>query len=229
MTDAPLPRGRLLTLIVARFGLMFIIMGLMFFLPAGSLRYWQGWLWIGTLLVPMLFTLRYLLLHDPALLERRMRLREREQTQKRVQQFGWLYLLVTFMLPGFDYRFGWSHVPTGVVLAAAAVMLLSYGRFVLVLRENSYASRVVEVAQGQKVIQSGPYAIVRHPMYVAVFGIYLASPLVLGSYWALIPAALIVPIIIMRILNEERMLREELPGYAEYTRKVRHRLLPGIW
>jgi len=177
----------------------------------------------------MLFTLRYLLLHDPALLERRMRLREREQMQKRVQQFGWLYLLVTFMLPGFDYRFGWSHVPTGVVLAAAAVMLLSYGLFVLVLRENSYASRVVEVAQGQKVIQSGPYAIVRHPMYVAVFGIYLASPLVLGSYWALIPAALIVPIIIMRILNEERMLREELPGYAEYTRKVRHRLLPGIW
>ena len=229
MSETQLTRGQLLRLALSRFIPGLGVIALLFFLPAGTIRYWQAWLWIVTLLIPMIFVLVYLMRNDPALLERRMRGREKEQTQKLVLLVGWIWILLTMLVPGFDQRCGGSHVPTGLVIAADVVFFLSYCLFIWVMRENTYASRIVEVEQGQKVISSGPYAIVRHPLYVSSIGIYLCTPLVLASYWALIPAAFVVPIMAARLINEEQVLKRDLPGYEEYTRKVRFRLLPGVW
>ena len=228
MNDQQLTRQALLKMVIVRFGLGIIGLGAMFFLPAGSLAYWQAWVWLAVVCVPMLFVLVYLLKNDPALLERRMRTREKEQQQGLLVKLGWVWLL-GLLLPGFDHRFGWSQVPTTVVLAADALVLVAYLGFFRVLRENSYASRVVEVDQQQKVISSGPYAVVRHPMYSAISVLWVFTPLALGSYWAIIAGALIVPILVARILNEEQVLLRDLAGYQEYTKRVTYRLVPGVW
>ncbi|RPJ12351.1 MAG: isoprenylcysteine carboxylmethyltransferase family protein [Deltaproteobacteria bacterium] len=207
----------------------FLALAAMFFIPAGTLAYWNAWLYLGIIFIPMGFVMLYLLKYDPELLERRMRFRERQATQKRVIGFSWIIFLLAFLIPGFDYRFGWSEVPVWVVLLAAAMVLLSYAMIFWVFRENSYASRVVEVMDGQRVIDSGPYAIVRHPMYIGSTMFYVFSPLVLGSWWALIPALLIIPMLVARIRNEEAVLVKDLPGYEEYRRKVRFRMVPGVW
>ncbi len=143
--------------------------------------------------------------------------------------FSWIYFLLAFVIPGFDYRFGWSDVPVAVVLASAVMVLLGYAMIIWVFRTNRYASRVVEVAEDQPVIDTGPYAIVRHPMYVGSVVLYTFSPLVLGSWWALLPALMIIPILVARIKNEEVVLLKGLKGYAEYRQKVRYRLVPGVW
>jgi len=156
-------------------------------------------------------------------------MKEQEVRQGWIQIASGLVMLLAFILPGFDHRFGWSDVPMPLVLAANAVVLASYLIVLRVLHVNEYASRVVEVTDDQQVIDTGPYAIVRHPMYLGVLGMILATPLALGSYWALIPAALIVPALAVRSITEEEVLRRDLPGYEAYTQKVRHRLLPGIW
>ena len=158
-----------------------------------------------------------------------MRIRETQQTQRRVVQFGWIWLVLAFALPGLDQRFGWSQVPAAIVIAADVLMFLSYCLFIWVMRENSYASRLIEVEKTQKVVSSGPYAIIRHPLYAAAIGIYLFAPLVLASYWAVIPGALIIPLLVVWILNEENVLTKELPGYEQYLQKVRYRLIPRIW
>ena len=199
------------------------------FVPAGTLVYWEAWLYLAILLIPMFFVFRYLLKHDPQLLERRMQMREREVAQRRIITLSYLYFLVAFTLPGFDRRWGWSDVPPLVVIAADLLVMLGYAMFVLVLRENQYAARTIQVEQGQRVISSGPYALVRHPMYLGVTLMYLASPLALGSYWALLPALLIVPILVARIINEEKVLERDLAGYREYKQITRYRLLPGVW
>jgi protein-S-isoprenylcysteine O-methyltransferase Ste14 len=199
------------------------------FIPAGTLDYWEAWVYLAILLLPMFFVFRYLLKHSPQLLERRMQMRERELAQRRIVALSFLYFAVAFTLPGFDRRWGWSDVPIWVVIVADLVVLLGYGFFVLVLRENQYASRTIQVEQSQRVISSGPYALVRHPMYLGVSLMYLASPLALGSYWALLPALLIVPILIARITHEEEVLERELAGYRDYQRATRYRLLPGVW
>ena len=199
------------------------------FVPAGTLAYWEAWLYLAILLIPMFFVFRYLLKHDPQLLERRMQMREREVAQRRIITLSYLYFLVAFTLPGFDRRWGWSDVPPLVVIAADLLVMLGYGMFVLVLRENQYAARTIQVEQGQRVISSGPYALVRHPMYLGVTLMCLASPLALGSYWALLPALLIVPILVARIINEEKVLERDLAGYREYKQITRYRLLPGVW
>ncbi|MCU0504044.1 MAG: isoprenylcysteine carboxylmethyltransferase family protein [Anaerolineae bacterium] len=199
------------------------------FIPAGTLAYWEAWLYLAILLIPMFFVFRYLLKNDPQLLERRMQMREREVAQRRIISLSYLYFLVAFTLPGFDQRWGWSDVPPLVVIAADLVVMLGYGIFFLVLRENQYAARTIQVEQGQRVISSGPYALVRHPMYLGVTLMYLASPLALGSYWALLPALLIVPILVARIINEEQVLERDLAGYREYKQLTRYRLLPGVW
>ncbi len=229
MVETQLSRSQLLKLVLVRFGLGFLIIGLLLFIPAGRLSYWQAWLWIATLLTPMVFVLVYMMKNDPALLERRMRTREQEPTEKRVLPFGWIGLILAFLIPGFDQRFGWSLMPAMVVIAADVVMFLAYCLFIWVMRENSYASRVIEVEKGQKVISSGPYAIIRHPLYTAALGIWLFSPLVLASYWAVIPAAIMIPVLFVRIRNEEQVLTKDLPGYAEYTHRVHFRLIPGVW
>lgn len=204
-------------------------LGLMFFLPAGTLNYWEAWLYMAVLFVPLFFMARFLIKNDPALLERRMRMREREREQGILIKLSYVYFLVTFLLPGFDRRFEWSDAPAWMVLLANGLVLAGYLFVTWVFRTNSYASRVVEVEEKQKVIDTGPYAIVRHPMYLGMGLLYVMSPLALGSYWAMIPAVLIIPILIARILNEEKVLVRDLHGYEEYRRKVKFRMLPYLW
>jgi protein-S-isoprenylcysteine O-methyltransferase Ste14 len=201
----------------------------MFFAPAGTFAYWQAWAYMGVVLIPMLFVMVYMLRNAPELLARRLQMRERERTQKGVIGFGVLFLVGAFLVPGFDRRWGWSTMPWWVVVAADLLVLLGYAMILRVFRENAYTSRTVQVEQGQQVISTGPYAIVRHPMYVGVLVFYLASPVALGSWWAILPAAIILPILVVRILNEEQVLERDLPGYKEYKQKTRNRLLPGIW
>lgn len=205
------------------------MVGLFLFLPAGTWRYWQAWMYLGTLFIPMFFVFGYLLKNDPELLERRMHTKEKENQQNQVLKFGYPLFIAAFILPGFDIRYGWSNMPAIISVLADIAVFAGYLIFFFVLRENSYASRVVEVEQDQKVISTGPYALVRHPMYVGVLMMYLFSPLALGSWWALIPAASIVVVLVVRIRNEEEVLLRELPGYAEYQQKTRFRMIPGIW
>jgi len=221
--------GKLRKKIFLRFGLAGPILAALFFLPAGTLNYWQAWVYMALLLVPMGLVLAYFLKKDPELLERRMRTKEKEPEQKFIIKLSYPIFLAAFLLPGFDRRFGWSTVPVWLVLAADIIVLAGYGLFFRVMQENRYLSRVVEVDQKQRVVSSGPYAVVRHPMYAGILPLYLFSPLALGSYWALIPIAFMPWIIIARIGNEEKVLVKELEGYAQYTRQVKYRLIPGIW
>lgn len=229
MTEEHIARAELIRVTLSRYLMALFALAAMFFIPAGTLNYWEAWLYLGILFIPMAFVMVYLIRYDPELLERRMRFREREKAQKRVIGFSWIFFLLAFLIPGFDERFGWSYVPVWVVLVAALVVLLGYGMVFWVFRENRYASRVVEVAKGQQVIDSGPYAIVRHPMYIGSILLYVFSPLVLGSWWGMIPAAMIIPILVVRLRNEEAVLAKDLPGYEAYRGKVRYRLVPGVW
>src|SRR3972149_6939795 len=163
-----------------RFIMMPILMGLMLFLPAGSLHYWQAWIYFGVLFIPMSFMVYYFLKKDPELLERRMRMREKEEKQKTIIKFAYIFFFIGFIIPGLDHRYHWSNVPVLLVIAANAMVLSGYIFVFFVLRENSYASRIIEVEKGQKVITSGPYVIVRHPMYLGVLLMYLFTPIALG-------------------------------------------------
>lgn len=199
------------------------------FLPAGTLVYWEAWVYLAILFIPMIFVLVHLIRNNPELLERRLRMREKEAQQRLIIKISYLYFFTAFLLPGFDRRYGWSSVPAAVVIVADLVVLLGYGVFVLVLRENRYASRVIEVEQQQEVITTGPYAWVRHPMYLGVLLMYVASPLALGSYWGIIPTVLLIVLLVARIRNEESVLLSQLEGYREYAAQTRYRLFPGIW
>ncbi|VVC04583.1 Phospholipid methyltransferase [Candidatus Burarchaeum australiense] len=207
-----------------------VVIGLMFFVPAGTLDYWQAWLYGAVVLIPPIFVLLYFLKKDPEFLEKRMKTKEKENRQRLIIKIALVLFLISFLIPGLDHRYHWSDVPVALVLAADAIILLSYALIFLVFRENHYASRVVEVQKGQKVISTGPYAIIRHPMYLGTMLMYLFTPLALGSYWAVLPFfIMILAVIIPRILNEEEVLRRDLPGYAEYCQKVRYRLIPHVW
>lgn len=216
------------TLIVRGVG-AFCVFGLFFFLPAGTLRYWQAWMYTAILLVPMSLVVILFFKKDPEALERRMRTREKEKAQKRIVSLGTLPFVIGMLLPGFDRRWGWSSVPTWLVIIADVMVVLGYLVFVRVMMENRYLSRVVEVDRGQRIITTGPYAVVRHPMYSGTILLYIFTPLALGSYWALIPFALTLVVFPVRILNEEKLLLRELPGYKEYMEKTRFRLIPGVW
>lgn len=222
-------QGELAKMVYVRLLVAIFVMSAMFFVPAGTFVYWEAWVYLAVLFIPASLFSIYLLKNDPELLERRMRVKEKEAQQKLIIKFSYLYFLLTFLLPGFDKRFGWSNVPTAVVIAADIVVLLGYSIFVLVLRENRYASHIIEVEQEQKVISTGPYAIVRHPMYLGVSLMYILTPLALGSYRAIIPAILIIPILVARIRNEESVLLRELKGYQEYMQNTKYCLIPGIW
>jgi len=229
MGNNQLPQGKLTKMVSVRLLVFIPLLLAMFFLPAGTFAYWEAWVYLTVLLIPMVLVLIYLLRNDPELLERRMRMREKESEQKLIIKISYLYFLLVFLLPGFDKRLGWSNIPVVVVIVADVLVLVGYGMFFLALRENRYASRIIEVEQEQKVISSGPYAIVRHPMYVGVSLMCIFTPLALGSYWAAIPSLLIIPLLVARIRNEESVLGRELKGYKEYMQKTKYRLIPGIW
>ena len=207
----------------------FLGIGAMLFVPAGTLYYWQGWLYMLALFVPIGAVLLYFLARDPALLERRFEGREKEARQKMVVKLGGIITIIGFLLPGLDRRFGWSVVPSDISLAAALVVFLGYCVVFAVFRENSFAGRTVRVEKGQKVISTGPYSMVRHPMYSGMLLLILATPIALGSYVAFPPFLLWLPLLVMRIGNEEEVLKRELKGYKEYCKKVKWRLVPGVW
>jgi protein-S-isoprenylcysteine O-methyltransferase Ste14 len=206
-----------------------VILGLVLFLTAGTLKFWHAWILLAMFFIPWIFVSIYLVNNNPSLLQRRMRLKERLRSQR------WFIALATpiycliYIIPGFDYRFHWSAVPVILVAIADVLVLLGYIIIFLVFKENTYASRIVEVDEDQQVITSGPYAKIRHPMYVGVMLMFFFSPVALGSFWALIPAALLPVVLIIRIRDEEQLLKKDLPGYLEYTQKVRYRLIPKIW
>lgn len=205
------------------------ITGAFLFLPAGTLNYWQAWMFMGAIFIPAFFVIIYFMKNDPKLLERRMRMKEKEATQKGIMALAAPLFLIGFLLPGFDYRFGWSDVPSELVIVSNLIVFLAYVSIFFVMKENSYASRIVEVEKDQKVISTGPYAVVRHPMYAAVIPLFLFIPLALGSYWSIICFVPLPFIIIARLLNEEEVLKRDLPGYKEYCKKVKYRLIPHIW
>ena len=205
------------------------LVGCLLFIPAGTLDFWQAWLYIGVLFIPLLILAAVLLVNDPALLERRMRLGEREASQKAVVAFSSALLLAILLVPGLDRRYQWSSVPTVLVLLSDAMILLGWLLYVLTVRENRFASRVVEVQDHQVVISMGPYSLVRHPMYLAMSLMFGLAPLALGSYSGLIPGLLFPVALAFRIDNEEQLLRRDLSEYAQYCQKVRFRMLPLIW
>ena len=209
------------------FGL--VLVGTLIFLPAGTLAYPNGWLFIALLFVPILLFGVVLFFTSPEILRRRLDGKEKENTQKGVVGLSALMFLGGFIVAGLDYRFSWSDVPLWVVAVASAVLLIAYALYVEVMRENAYLSRTVKVEEGQRVVSTGLYGIVRHPMYAITLWLFLAIPLVLGSWWSLICFLHYPIIIVVRLLSEERLLSRELDGYAEYKKKVKYRLIPFIW
>ena len=207
-----------------------LCLGLLLFLPAGTLRYPGAWLLIGALFVPMLILGVLLYKKAPELLEKRLNSKEENPGQKVVILLSALLFLSVFVLAGLDFRFGWSRLPFWVALTAAAIFLVGYGLYAEVMRENAYLSRTVEVQTGQKVIDTGLYGLVRHPMYLSTVLLFLSMPLMLGSLYAfLLMLAGYPPIIAWRIRDEEQTLAAGLPGYAAYMEKVRYRVIPYIW
>ena len=206
-----------------------LIVGLVLFLPAGSWNYFNGWLFCGLLFLPMLVLGALLLWKAPALLEKRLNTKEQEKAQMAVVAVSSLLFLAAFVAAGLDFRFGWTHVPIWLVCMAAVLQLAAYGLYAEVMRENAWLSRTVEVQENQKVIDTGLYGIVRHPMYTSTILLFLAMSLVLGS-WVSFAIMLLYPVVIVfRIRNEEKVLEAGLPGYMEYKQRVRYRLLPFIW
>jgi membrane dipeptidase len=214
-------------LVMYLFSLLFVV--LLIFLPAGSLKFWNGWLFISVLFTAMIFVLAFLLVKDPDLLAKRLKTKEKEKPQKAYVTLSIIVLFFTFIIPGLDYRFHWSDVSVPVVLISTVIMMAGYVIFFAVMRQNAYASRVIEIQEGQKLIDTGLYSVVRHPMYLGGSILYLSAPLVLGSWYALIPAALIPILLIIRIMNEEKVLVNGLEGYPEYMKKVRYRFIPFVW
>ena len=206
-----------------------VLVMLLIFLPAGTFKYPGGWLFIALLFIPMLIMGIVLLLKDPALLEKRLSSKETEKEQKGVVALSSVMFLAGFILAGLSFRFGWPGMPGWAVTAGAVIFLLGYAMYAEVLRENTYLSRTVEVQSGQKVIDTGLYGIVRHPMYTATILMFLAIPVILGSLIALAVFLIYPAVIVKRIGNEEEVLEKGLEGYTEYKKKVRYRLLPFIW
>ncbi|MBP3387572.1 MAG: isoprenylcysteine carboxylmethyltransferase family protein [Clostridia bacterium] len=209
------------------FGLLLV--GVLLFLPAGSFGYMNGWLFVGLLFLPMLLLGVVLLIRSPKLLEKRLNANETEKTQKRVVAVAGLLFVLGFVVAGLDFRFGWSRIPFWVVAAASVVMLVSYGLYAEVMRENAYLSRTIEVQDDQKIVDTGLYGIVRHQMYAVTVWLFLSIPIVLGSWWSFLCFLPYVAVIVVRIQNEEKVLETGLCGYSEYKKRVKYRLLPLIW
>lgn len=205
------------------------IVMLLLFLPAGTWYYWQAWLFIALLFIPMTLVGIWLLFRQPDLLAKRLNNKEKQTKQKSIVALSGVMFILGFVLCGLDARYAWSDIPLWLIICASVLFLLGYAIYVEVMRENAYLSRTIEVQEGQRVIDSGLYSIVRHPMYSATLLMYLAMPLILGSAWALLVFAIYPLLIIQRIRNEETLLAAELPGYTDYQQRIRYRLIPWIW
>ena len=221
--------NNLLTQALAKFFLGVIILWILIFLPAWSLHYWQGWLLMGILFVPMFVAGLVLLAKNPDLLRKRLNAKEQEAEQKTVVKLSGLLFITAFVVAGLNWRFGWWVLPDWAVWVAAGLFLASYLLYAEALRENTFLSRTIEVQENQKVIDTGLYGIVRHPMYMATTILFLAMPLVLASPFSFLIMLGYIPVIAKRIKNEEKVLEEGLVGYAEYKKKVKCRILPFIW
>jgi len=206
-----------------------LLLGLLLFLPAGTLRWRQGWLLMGILFVPMFVAGLVMMKRSPELLEKRLNAREEQGEQKRVILLSGLMFLAAFVVAGLNFRFRWTVLPEWVSWVFAGVFLLGYGLYAEVLRENEWLSRTVEVQQNQRVVDTGLYGVVRHPMYMSTLVLFLSMPLVLGCVISFAIMLAYIPIIARRIENEERVLEQGLAGYAEYRRKIRWRLIPFVW
>ena len=206
-----------------------LLVGLLIFWPAGTLHFANGWLLIGLLFVPMLIAGFVMFFQSPEFLAKRLDAKEKQATQKGVVAFSGLMFIGGFVVAGLDHRFGWSRMPLWVVAAASVLFLLAYGLYAEVMRENAYLSRTIRVEEGQTVVDTGLYGLVRHPMYMSTVLLFLMFPLILGSWYALPIFCLYPVLIIVRLKDEEALLSRELPGYAEYTQKVKYRLIPFLW
>lgn len=212
-----------------KFLLGFIMLAALLFVPAGTLDYWNAWLLLAILYVPMLIVGAVLLVKNPELLRKRLKARENEVEQKRVIFLSGLMFVAGFAVAGLDYRFQWLVLPGWLVTAAAVVFVVGYLLFVEVMRENEYLSRTVEVQEDQTVVDSGLYGVIRHPMYAATILMFMAMPLVLGSFFSFLVFLLYPVITVMRIRNEEEVLEKNLKGYAEYKKRVKYQLIPFVW
>ena len=214
---------------IAKFLLGVVLVGLLVFLPAGSMSFVGGWIFMGILFVPMFIAGVVMMFKNPYLLEKRLDAKEKEAEQSLVVKLSGLMFLAGFVVAGLNYRFGWHTLPKAVTIGAAVVFMIAYALYAEVLRENTYLSRTIEVQDGQHVVDTGLYGIVRHPMYSVTLLLFLSMPLVLGSVYSFVIFLVYPFIIAKRIKNEEELLERELKGYKEYKQKVKYRLIPFIW
>ena len=214
---------------LSKFLIGLIIICILLFIPAGTINYPNGWLFIALLFIPMLFAGIIMIFKSPDLLRRRLNAKENEDEQKTVILISGIIFLLAFILAGLNFRFGWFNLPSIVVIIASVIFLLAYIMYAEVLRENEYLSRTVEVSENQKVVDSGLYGIVRHPMYTSTIFLFLSMPLVLDSIFSFVVMLVYPIIIIFRIRNEEKVLENELIGYKEYKEKVKYKLVPYLW
>ena len=214
---------------LSKFLIGLIIICILIFIPAGTVNYPNGWLFIALLFIPMFFAGIIMLFKSPDLLRRRLNAKEEEDEQKTVILLSGIIFLLAFILAGLNFRFGWFKLPTIIIIIASVIFLLAYIMYTEVLRENEYLSRTVEVSENQKVVDSGLYGIVRHPMYTSTIFLFLSMPLVLDSIFSFVVMLVYPIIIIFRIRNEEKVLENELIGYKEYKEKVKYKLVPYLW
>ena len=206
-----------------------MLVAAMLFVPAGSLTFYNGWLFMGLLFIPMLVLGIVLFIKAPELLEKRLDTKEKEATQKGVVAASGILFVAGFIVAGLDHRFDLSKMPSWVVIVFSVILLISYALYAEVMRENAYLSRTIRVQEGQKVVDTGLYGIVRHPMYAVTLWLFLSIPVVLGSWWALLCFLPYIAVIVVRIRNEEKVLENGLVGYSEYKKKVKYRIIPFIW
>jgi len=214
---------------IIKFILGVLVVGLLLFIPANTINYWNGWLFMGLLFIPMFIAGVAMMIKSPDLLRKRLNAKEKENEQKQVILFSGLMFLSGFIIAGLNYRYNWITIPNSVVIISSIIFVLAYILYAEVLRENTYLSRTIEVQENQKVIDTGLYGIVRHPMYAVTILLFLSMPLILGSIISFM-IFLVYPLIIAkRIKNEEKVLEKELIGYLEYKQKVKYKVIPFIW
>lgn len=221
--------AKLFSRAIVKFVSGLLLVGLLLFLPAGTFAFWQAWLLMGILFVPMFIAGLVMMQKSPALLRKRLDAKEEQSEQRAVIALSGLMFLAAFVVAGLNFRFGWIVMPAWVSYAAAVVFLLAYGLYAEVLRENVWLSRTIEVQENQKVVDTGLYGLVRHPMYMSTLLLFLAMPLVLGSVISFVIMLAYIPIIARRIRNEEQVLEKGLEGYTDYKKRVRYKVIPFVW